>query len=217
MPRLPRLFQDSKGIQLSDLSGLSDIHAANEPRQSRGCGEDPFLTSAFLFTSFSHLTRQGREQGLLATRGGDAGFLSTAQRGVQRSQWWNSFHQRQQSVCVETRCLDLVCGRLQASSAACCTRCLRSLSWLGSSRGLWKAPSIFSVPRGLSRESVPLPGLFPSPLLSPYWDMFVGAGLRYTPPCQGFCFLYIHFCLSLCFLMACGLQILGPRQDLLFF
>lgn len=63
MQRLPRLFQDGEGIQLSDLSGLSDIHAANGPRQSRGCGEDPFPL-CLCSGQFSHLTRKGGEQGL---------------------------------------------------------------------------------------------------------------------------------------------------------
>lgn len=215
MPRLPRLFQDSEGIQLSDLSGLADIRAANGPRQSQGCGEDPFLTSASLFTSLSHLTRQGGEQGLGNMKEGFRFPLHSSESSAKEPVVEGD--QRQQSVCLETRCLDLVCGRLQASLATRCTRGLRSLSWLGSSRGLCTAPCIFSVPRGLSRESVPMPSLFPRPLLSPYWDMFDGAGLKCTPPCQGLCFLYIHFCLSPCFLMACEIQILGPRQVLLFF
>lgn len=215
MPRLPRLFQDSEGIQLSDLSGLADIRAANGPRQSQGCGEDPFLTSASLFTSLSHLTRQGGEQGLGNMKEGFRFPLHSSESSAKEPVVEGD--QRQQSVCLETRCLDLVCGRLQASLATRCIRGLRSLSWLGSSRGFCTTPSIFSVPRGLSRESVPMPDLFPRPLLSPYWDMFDGAGLKCTPPCQGLCFLYIHFCLSPCFLMACEIQILGPRQDLLFF
>lgn len=102
---------------------------------------------------------------------------------------------RQQSVHLETRCLDVVCRRLQASSAAHYTMSLRSLNWLGSSRDLHTEASMFCALWSLSRGSASKPG----PHLSPHWNMFDGAGLteRFSPLCQGLCLLFMHLCLSL--------------------